>query len=205
MKLVYPPGATPIDPDEAAGLIPSHLTLQRELNEFEEANILSATDWLFARHRGDPLDERFIRDVHRRMFGKTWKWAGHFRRSDKNIGVPWNQVPMHLRQLVEDVRAQITYRSNSVDEIVARFHHRLVAIHAFPNGNGRHARMMADLLLTELGGRRFEWGRGSLVPVSELRAIYIAALQSADRGDYAPLLRFLGCDVPKRQAPGHSA
>ena len=61
MKLEYPPGATPIDADEAAGLIPAHLTLQRELNEFEEANILLATEWLLARRRGDPLDERFIR------------------------------------------------------------------------------------------------------------------------------------------------
>ena len=195
MKLEHPPGATPIDPDEVAGLIPSHLTLQSELNEFEEANILLAADWLFVRRRGDPLDERFIRDVHRRMFGKTWKWAGHFRRSDKNIGVPWNDVPVRLRQLVDDVRAQISHRAYAVDETVARFHHRLVAIHAFPNGNGRHARMMADLLLTELDGRRFEWGRGSLAPVSELRARYIAALQSADRGDYLPLLRFLECEA----------
>jgi Fic-DOC domain mobile mystery protein B len=198
MKLEYPPGATPIDPDEASGLIPSHLTRQGELNEFEEANILSAADWLFARRRGDPLDERFMRNVHRRMFGKTWKWAGHFRRSDKNIGVPWNELPVHLRQLVEDVGAQITHGAYAVDEIVARFHHRLVAIHAFPNGNGRHARMMADLLLMELEGRRFEWGRGSLVPVNELRALYITALQSADRGDYGPLLRFLGCDATGR-------
>jgi Fic-DOC domain mobile mystery protein B len=195
MMLEYPPGATPIDPDEIAGLIPSHLTLQRDLNAFEEANILSAAEWLFTRRRGDPLDERFIRDVHRRMFGKTWKWAGHFRRSDKNIGVPWNDVPVRLRQLVDDVRAQISHRAYAVDETVARFHHRLVAIHAFPNGNGRHARMMADLLLTELDGRRFEWGRGSLAPVSELRARYIAALQSADHGDYLPLLRFLGCEA----------
>jgi Fic-DOC domain mobile mystery protein B len=190
-----PPGATPIDPDELAGLIPAHLTLQHELNAFEEANILSAADWLFARRRGDPLEERFIREVHRRMFGKTWKWAGHFRQSDKNIGAPWNEVPVRLRQLVDDVRAQIGHRAYAIDEIVARFHHRLVAIHAFQNGNGRHARMMADLLLTELGGRRFEWGRGSLAPVSELRARYIAALQSADRGDYRPLLLFLGCQT----------
>jgi Fic-DOC domain mobile mystery protein B len=194
MKLEYPPGATPIDPDEVAGLIPSHLTLQRDLNEFEETNILSASEWLFARRRGDPLDERFIRDVHRRMFGNTWRWAGEPRRSDKNIGVSWREVPVQLRQLVGDVRAQIDHRAYAVDEIAARFHHRLVAIHVFPNGNGRHARMMADLLLTQLDGRSFEWGRGSLMPASELRARYIAALKSADEGDYRPLLLFLDCE-----------
>lgn len=191
MKFEYAPGATPIDPDEAAGLIPAHLTLQRELNEYEEANILEATEWLFARRRGDPLDERFIHAVHRRMFNQTWKWAGRPRRSDKNIGVYWVEIPARLRQMLGDVRTQIEHRAYSSIEIAARYHHRLVAVHVFANGNGRHARLMADLLLTDLEGRRFEWGRGSLVAASELRARYIAALQAADAGDFRPLLAFL--------------
>jgi Fic-DOC domain mobile mystery protein B len=191
MRFEYAPGATPIDPDEARGLIPAHLTLQRELNEYEEANILEATEWLFARRSGDPLDERFIHLVHERMFDHTWKWAGQPRRSDKNIGVPWYEIPVHLNQMLGDVRTQIEYKPYSPPEIAARYHHRLVAIHVFPNGNGRHARLMADLLLMRLEGRRFEWGRGSLIAANELRARYIAALQAADGGDCRPLLAFL--------------
>jgi Fic-DOC domain mobile mystery protein B len=192
MRFEYAPGATPIDLDEAKGLIPAHLTLQRELNEYEEANILEGNEWLFARRRGDPLDERFIHTVHRRMFNQTWRWAGQARRSDKNIGVSWVEIPARLRQMVGDVRAQIEHRAYSPIEIAARYHHRLVAIHVFPNGNGRHARLMADLLLLELAGRRFDWGRGSLVTANELRARYIAALKAADGGDIRPLLAFLG-------------
>jgi Fic-DOC domain mobile mystery protein B len=191
MRFEYAPGATPIDPNEAEGLIPAHLTLQHELNEYEEANILEATEWLFVRRRGDPLDERFIRAVHRRMFNQTWRWAGKSRRSDKNIGVSWVEIPVRLRQMLGDVRVQIERQAYSPVEIAARYHHRLVAIHVFPNGNGRHARLMADLLLTELAGQRFEWGRGSLVATNELRAHYIAALQAADTGDCRPLLAFL--------------
>jgi Fic-DOC domain mobile mystery protein B len=191
IRLEYAPGATPIDPDEAAGLIPVHLTLQRELNEYEEANILEATDWLSARRRGDPLDEHFIQIVHARMFNQTWKWAGQPRRSDKNIGVSWVEIATHLRQMLGDVGAQIEYRAYPPLEIAARYHHRLVAIHLFPNGNGRHARLMADLLLTDLVGHHFEWGRGSLVEASEIRARYIAALKAADTGDIRPLLAFL--------------
>ena len=191
MKFEYPPGATPIDPDEATGLVPAHLTFQRELNEYEEANILEATEWLFARRRGDPLDDRFVHAVHGRMFDRTWKWAGQSRRSDKNIGVSWIEIATRLRQMLGDVRVQIQYRSYPPVELAARYHHRLVAVHVFPNGNGRHARLMADLLLTELTGQRFEWGRGSLVAVSDLRARYIAALQAADGGDYRLLLAFL--------------
>jgi Fic-DOC domain mobile mystery protein B len=191
MRFEYAPGATPIDLDEAKGLIPAHLTLQRELNEYEEANIIEGNEWLFARRRGDPLDERFIHTVHRRMFNQTWRWAGQARRSDKNIGVSWVEIPARLRQMVGDVRVQIEHRAYSPIEIAARYHHRLVAIHVFPNGNGRHARLMADLLLLELAGRRFDWGRGSLVAANELRARYIAALKAADGGDIRPLLAFL--------------
>jgi Fic-DOC domain mobile mystery protein B len=125
------------------------------------------------------------------MFNQTWKWAGKSRRTDKNIGVSWIEIPVQLRQMLGDVRAQIEHRAYSPVGIAARYHHRLVAIHVFPNGNGRHARLMADLLLTELAGQRFEWGRGSLVAASALRARYIAALQAADAGDCRPLLAFL--------------
>jgi hypothetical protein len=106
MRFEYAPGAAPIYPDEAKGLIPAHLTLQRELNEYEESNILEATTWLFARRRGDPLDERFIHVVHGRMFNQTWKWAGKSRRTDKNLGVSWFEIPVRLRQMLGDVRAQ---------------------------------------------------------------------------------------------------
>jgi Fic-DOC domain mobile mystery protein B len=192
MRFEYAPGATPIDPDEACGLIPAHLTLQRELNEYEEANILEAAEWLFGRRRGDPLDQKFVHTVHGRMFNRTWQWAGEARRSDTSIGVPWLEIPVRLRQMLEDVRTQIEYKAYSPVEIAARYHHRLVSIHVFPNGNGRHARLMADLLLMQLEGRRFEWGRGSLVAAGELRARYIAVLQAADAGDCRPLLEFLG-------------
>jgi Fic-DOC domain mobile mystery protein B len=194
VKFEYAPGATPIDPEEAQGLIPGHLTLQRELNEYEESNILEATEWLFTRRRGDPLDERFIHRVHERMFDRTWKWAGKPRQSDKNIGVHWLTIPVRLSQMLSDVRVQIAATAYSPVEIAARYHHRLVAIHIFPNGNGRHARLMADLLLMRLVAVRFEWGRGSLIEASELRARYIAALRAADRGDYQPLLAFVAAE-----------
>lgn len=192
MRFEYAPGATPINPDEAHGLIPAHLTLQRELNEYEEANILEATEWLFGRRRGHPLDDQFVHTVHRRMFNHTWQWAGEARRSDKNIGVRWFEIPVRLHEMLGDVRTQIEYKAYSPVEIAARYHHRLVSIHVFPNGNGRHARLMADLLLVQLEGHRFEWGRGSLASAGELRDRYIAALRAADGGDCRPLLEFLG-------------
>ena len=187
----YAPGATPIDADEATGLIPSHLTLQHELNEYEEANILQAMDWLLGRRRGDPLEQRFIHAVHRRMFDQTWKWAGEARRSDKNIGVRWYEIPVRLSQMLGDVRTQVKFKAYPPFEIAARYHHRLVSIHIFPNGNGRHARLMADLLLLDMMGKRFEWGRQSLATTGEIRARYIAALRAADAGDCQPLLAFL--------------
>ena len=192
MKLDYPPGATPLDPDEIQGLLPDHITLQSQLNEFEEANIGQAREWAYTRRRGDPLDREFICTVHRRMFDATWRWAGDFRRSDKNIGCTWTEVPVRLYQLTGDVRAQLEYNAYSPAEIAARYHHRLVSIHPFPNGNGRHARFMADLLLKDLTGNVFTWGQDTLGGAGAARTAYIQALQAGDGGNYTPLLTFLG-------------
>jgi Fic-DOC domain mobile mystery protein B len=173
------------------GLLPAHITLQHQLNDFEEANIGQAREWAYTRRRGDPLDREFIRSAHQRMFGATWQWAGEFRRSDKNIGGTWTDVPVRLHQLTEDMRAQVEHKSYPPAEVAARYHPRLVSIHPFPNGNGRHARFMADLFLKELTGEIFSWGQGTLGGAGAVRTAYIQALQAADCGDYTPLLSFL--------------
>ena len=124
------------------------------------------------------------------MLGKVWKWAGRYRLSERNIGVEAYRIPMEMRQLMGDVRAWIEYQTYPPDEIALRFHHKLVWIHPFPNGNGRHARMAADLLAVSLGQPRFSWGRGNLRDTGEVRQTYIAAMRAADNHDYAPLLAF---------------
>jgi Fic-DOC domain mobile mystery protein B len=183
---------TPLDPDEAAGLIPSHIRTQAELNEWEQTNILEGERWaLQRRSRTDPLTEGFVRELHRRMFGKTWDWAGTFRSSDKSIGVDWRQVGVQLKDLLDDARYRLAHDTYPLDEIAARFHHRLVCIHPFPNGNGRHARLMADVLLVRRGAEPFSWGRGDLVHAGAARDRYIAALTAADRGEVGPLLEFV--------------
>lgn len=194
VNLDYPAGATPLDADELASLIPAHLTTQGELNEWEQLNIGEGDKWA-RKQRKDILGEDFLRQLHRRMFGETWKWAGEFRKSDKNIGVDWRYIGVELKKLFDDVRYQIEHATFPADEIAVRFHHRLVAIHAFPNGNGRHARLMADLLAERLGQPRFTWGsrrlvKDSLTDASPIRRDYIAALQAADARDIAPLLAF---------------
>ena len=189
VNLDYPPGATPLDADELTSLIPSHLTTQAELNEWEQLNIVEGDKWS-RKQRKEILTENFLRQLHKQMFGETWRWAGSFRKSDKNIGVDWLHIGVELKKLLDDVRYQVEHGTFSADEIAVRFHHRLVAIHPFPNGNGRHARMMADLLVERLGKPRFSWGSRSLVDPNDTRRNYITALQAADARDIAPLLAF---------------
>ena len=191
MKYTYPPGATPLNADEASGLIPDHITTQDALNEWEQQNILDGLNWALKQHKREVLDDLFVRDLHKKMFDKTWKWAGAYRRSNKNIGIEWQMIPVELRNLFADVSFQIEHNSFPPDELATRFHHRLVAIHPFPNGNGRHARMMADLLIHRLGGEPFSWGGRSLVQHGDERERYIAALQAADREDYTLLMEFV--------------
>jgi len=190
-ELFNPPddAATPLTPEETRDLIPAHIAYRRELNEAEQENITRAQAWALNRRR-DLLSEKFIKELHRRMLGDVWRWAGKFRTSQRNLGIPFYEVPVALRQLLDDTRACIEHHTYPPDEIAVRFHHRLVQIHAFPNGNGRHARLMADLLVMRLGGERFSWGRESLRDASAVRQRYIAALQSADHHDLGPLLAF---------------
>lgn len=192
MDFVYPPGATPLDPDEAAGLIPIHITIQGDLNAWEQLNIVQGDRWAARQNKRELLDEGFVRDLHREMFNKTWRWAGTFRSSNKNIGVDWTQVSVKLRELLENTRYQIDRTVYEADEIAVRFHHQLVWVHAFPNGNGRHARLMSDLLAMRLGRPRLSWGSDSstIYSVSQLREQYIAGLRAADQGHIGELVAF---------------
>jgi Fic-DOC domain mobile mystery protein B len=182
--------ATPLTAEEKQGLIPSYIALRRELNEAEQSNVTAAEQAAFARKR-DVLDERYLRLLHQNMFGDVWKWAGEFRKSERNIGVqPW-RIATELRELLDNVRYWVGHKTYPVDQIAARFHHKLVWIHCFPNGNGRHARLATDLLLTALGQPRFTWGRQSLIDSGETRKRYVAALRAADNHDIQPLLGFV--------------
>jgi len=192
MDLEYSEGATPLDVDEAQGLRLTHITTRSELDVWEQRNIDQAVVWAFGGRKRDILSEPFIRQLHKRMLGDVWSWAGDFRKTDKNIGVPKERVGIELRKLCDDVKYWIEHESFGADEIAARFHHRLVFIHPFSNGNGRHARLITDLLLEkELGLTHFSWGGGSLNSSGECRDQYIAALRAADRGDYTLLKVFV--------------
>jgi len=182
--------ATPLSDEEREGLAPSYITLRGELNEAEQANILEAQDWAFGRKR-NILDERFLNNLHQRMFGNVWRWAGQYRRTGKNVGVDAYRIPLELRQLINDCGYWIEHETYTPDEIAARFHHRLVWVHPYPNGNGRHARLATDLLLKSLGCDPFSWGSANLVDPGMTRAQYVAALRDADRHDYRALLEFV--------------
>ena len=192
MEFQYAPGATPLDPDEGAGLVPSHITTQADLNAWEQANILQAVRWVARQKKRDLLTEGFVRDLHRRMFDKTWKWAGAFRQSNKNIGVDRTQVAVKLLNLLDNTRFQIDHKVFEPDELVVRFHHQLVWVHAFPNGNGRHARLMADVLAQQLGRPRMTWGGADveLVSMGTVRDRYLKALREADQGQWSALIAF---------------
>lgn len=185
-----PDGATPLTPEERRDLIPAHIAYRRELNEAEQENIARAQEWALSRRRRDLLSEKFIRDLHKRMLGDVWRWAGKFRTSQRNIGMDYWLIPVELRQLLDDGKAWIEFGTYPADEIAVRLHHRLVLIHPFPNGNGRHARLVADLLVMQLGRERFSWGRESLRNPGAARARYIEALRAADNHDISRLLTF---------------
>jgi Fic-DOC domain mobile mystery protein B len=183
--------ATDLTAEEREGLIPAHITLREELNEVEQQNIVKAALRAFDRKR--PLaTEAFVKRLHKRMYEDVWKWAGTYRATNKNIGADANAIQHRLYETLEQFQYWIDHPEiMSPDALAVRFHHALVSIHPFPNGNGRWSRLMGDLLAVQLGRPRFSWGgSSSLVAIGDVRGTYIAALKAADNQDFGPLLAF---------------
>lgn len=192
IEIIYPPGATPLDPNELEGLIPDYITIQSELNELERGNIIEAARWAFGSQNHDCVNLSFCFDLHKRMFGKVWKWAGKQRLTDKNIGVPKEQITVRLKTLFDDTAYWMEHKTYAFDEIGARFHHRLVSIHAFANGNGRHARLMTEVIQSVNSEALFTWGSSDLYDSESIaRKDYIKALKLADQGDFSALIKFV--------------
>lgn len=187
------PGATPLDPNERAGLKFPAVATRGGLDELEQANIEQGLAWLGRTRSTDILSETFLCKLHKRLFGDVWKWAGEFRKTEKNIGVVPHQIRPQLRQHLGNTQYWLDEKVFPPKEIAARFHHRIVQIHLFPNGNGRHARIAADVLLEqEFNLPPLNWADGfDLQQASQRRKAYIAALKAADVGNFEPLLEYL--------------
>ncbi len=186
-------GQTPLDEGEKEGLLIPGITVRQELDEFEQLNIERAMKWSLGKKftAEKILTAEFIKLVHKKMYKDVWRWAGEFRKSNKNLGVPWTQVGTDLKYLLDDCKHWIDKKAYTPDEIAVRFKHRIVFIHCFSNGNGRHSRFMADLIITNVfNSTPFSWGGKNLGEASEQRSTYIKAIKDADKGNMIPLLEF---------------
>jgi len=193
LELNYINGQTPIDEDEKDGLLKKTITTRKELDEQEQLNIENSKVWLLKTKLDTSkiLSDEFIRELHSKMFGNVWRWAGTFRNSNKNIGVDKFEIPTQLRQLIDNTKYWIDNKTFSEDEIAIRFSHRLVQIHLFPNGNGRHSRLMADVLINKgFNKAEFTWGSTNLTTAGTTRTSYLAALRNADEGNFVDIITF---------------
>ena len=190
----YTEGQTPLDEEEKIHLVPAILT-REDLDRFERENILEARRWVMRKSvlasKRDIFTERFVLNLHKRMYGRVWKWAGQYRKSDKNIGIDYSLVRTELRKLLDDTAYWLEHNTCGVTELAVIFHHRLVKIHLFPNGNGRHARLFADVIVAKYGGEKLTWGsKAELAAPDSVRKRYVAALREADAGSYDSLISF---------------
>jgi len=186
-------GNTALGPEEHLDLIPS-LSTRAELNEAERANIHVARVWAMRPRtlaRPDLLTDAFARELHKRMFNQIWRWAGRYRKTEKNLGWELARVTEGMRNAFDDVRAWIEFSTYPLQEAAVRLHHRLVVIHPWPNGNGRHSRLIADIMIAASQGEELTWGsRGNLVAIGDARRRYLEAIKQADKGNFNPLLTF---------------
>lgn len=193
LDLNYINGQTPLDEDEKDGLLIKTISTRSDLDEFEQLNIEEAKVWLLKTNLSvyKILTENFIKELHSKMFGNVWRWAGTFRNTNKNIGVDKFEIPVHIKYLIDDTKYWIENKTFSNDEIAVRFSHRIVSIHPFPNGNGRHSRLIADVLISKgFGKTEFSWGNSNLSDKGQARSDYLSCLRLADAGDITKLLKF---------------
>jgi Fic-DOC domain mobile mystery protein B len=185
-----PEGATPLSPQDQRGLRQSWIATRNDLNTAEQANILAGRAWAL-RSRKALTSEAYLMRLHRHMFGDVWSWAGQFRSVETNIGALPHEIPARLRYFLNDVDYWLAHQTYAPDELAARYHHGLVLIHPFANGNGRHTRLAADLMCRQLDVEPFSWGRHSLDLAGATRQTYLAALRAADAYEIGPLLAFV--------------
>ena len=193
LNLTYNDGQTPLDEDEKEGLLIKSIATRGELDEFEQQNIEDAIQWSLTRKfkTDQILSESFIQQLHKRMYGRVWSWSGEYRKTNKNIGVDKLDIPVALKSLIDDVKYWLEHNAYEPDEFAIRFKHRLVSIHCFPNGNGRHSRMIADIIIEKIYHLpAFSWGGASLSQDMDIRAQYLNAIRKADKGEFDLLLKF---------------
>jgi len=193
LEMEYINDQTPLDEDEKEGLLIATITTRSDLDQFEQLNIEKAVAWTIHRNfnKNSLFTEDFIKALHTRMFSEVWEWAGSYRRSNKNIGVDWIKIGVELKLLIDDAVYWIDNKTFDPDEIAIRFKHRLVKIHCFPNGNGRHSRMMADIIISSVYDEEvFSWKLSNMVKPDETRKEYIRAIKLADKGEIQALLQF---------------
>lgn len=186
-------GQTPLDEDEIEGLLIPSISTRGELDEFEQLNIEKAYEWLLSKTFTieKVLTEEFVKELHSKMYSDIWKWAGDFRTTEKSIGCDPVVIGVELKNLIDDTKYWVENKIFSDDEISIRFSHRIVKIHCFPNGNGRHSRMIADLLIEKCFNQLpFSWGTNNLTKHGEARELYLRALRSADENNYTKLIEF---------------
>ena len=189
----YIDGQTPLDEEEKGGLLIPAIATRGVLDEFEQQNIEQAIQWILGRAFKSEVvfTENFIRTVHKRMYFEVWAWAGELRKTNKNIGIDKWLIPIELKYLLDDARYWHEYNTYTPDEIALRSKHRLVSIHCFSNGNGRHSRLMADIIIEKIYKQPlFSWGAAKLSNEGDTRTAYLNAVKVADKGDYSLLLAF---------------
>lgn len=193
LDLEYIDRQTPLHEEEKDGLLIPSIATRGELDEFEQQNIEQAIQWALGRSLKLKVifTEKFIRTVHKRMYADVWAWAGEFRKTNKSIGIDKWQIPTELKYLLDDARYWHENNIYSPEEIAVRFKYRIVSIHCFQNGNGRHSRLMVDIIIEKMYKQPvFSWGAANLSGEGDTRSAYLKAIKAADKGDYSLLLAF---------------
>jgi Fic-DOC domain mobile mystery protein B len=179
-------------PFDGSGLKIKSIKTRRQLNEAEFESILRVTKkYLMSKpsQKLAPFTFGWLLELHREILGSIWSWAGEIRTTQKNIGVSANIVTAELGVIAIESEKRHSETGDLVIATAAEFHHRAVWVHPFEDGNGRWARLLANIWLMQHDQPVIIWPASDLRDTeSPIRGEYIAAMKHADLRNYGPLI-----------------
>ena len=167
-------------------------------DHLEAKNHYEALEYLYSlveKDNSQNISEYLIRNLHKLVTAETDKeWAGNYRNSNVIIvgseHTPPDafEVSIVMGDLIKWLRGN--QKKLHPIELAAIFHHKLVFIHPFFDGNGRTARLAMNLLLMQKS-------YPMAVMLKNDRKKYYQTLSRADEKDYAPFVRFIAQAVER--------
>ena len=189
MKYDIPEGQAEILPNKLGLKKPEEIAIS-EFEGFLEAEILLAES-LTAKTK---FNTKYILKIHKLALAHLYTFAGKYRNVNISKGGFLFSSALHLPQSMKEFEDEVLLQLPAIYsdrekliEDVATVHAELLFIHPFREGNGRTARILANLMVRKAGYDLLEFDKIE----GEVFEQYVLAVQKASLKNYQPMAKII--------------